>query len=128
MATLPQEEEAFADSPAQDTEPVEARRSTLALIRNVVLDLTQVVEDSTELIGASVREELAQFREDMARHMLALVAVIIGGCLFSAGLAMLVSQWIGSWPVTLLIFGAVYFTFAFGLWMGRSRVDEEEWK
>ena len=126
MASVPHEEDAFPDS--GDAAPEARRSTTLSLVRNVILDLTQVVEDSTELIGASVREELAQFREDMARHMLALVAVIIGGALLTAGLAMLVSQWIGSWPLTLLIFGAIYFAFAFGLWMGRARVDDEEWK
>ena len=92
MATVPHEEEAFADSADASSEN---RRSTLGIIKHVVLDLTQVVEDSTELIGASVREELAQFREDMARHMLAIVAVIIGGSLLTAGLAMLVSRWSG---------------------------------
>ncbi len=125
MATVPHEDEAFADS--ADT-PSEGRRSTLGLIRNVVVDLTQIVEDSTELIGASVREELAQFREDMARHALSLVAIIIGGSLATAGLAMLTSEWIGSWPVTLLIFGAIYVAFAIGLRMGRPREDEEGWK
>lgn len=124
MATLPQEDEAFSEG----GDAAEGRRSTLSLIRNVVLDLTQVVEDSTELIGASVREELAQFREDMARHMLALVAIIIGGSLVTAGLAMLVSEWIGNWAVTLLIFGAIYFAFAFGLWVGRPRLDDDGWK
>ena len=125
MASVPHEEDAFAES---GDAPPERRSSTLSLVRNGIMDLTQVVEDSTELIGASVREELAQFREDMARHMLALVAVVIGGMLLSAGLDMLVSQWIGSWPVTLLIFGAIYFAFAFGLWMGRSRNEDEAWK
>jgi len=125
MATVPRDDEAFADS--SDT-PSEGRRSTLGLIRNVVVDLTQVVEDSTELIGASVREELAQFREDMARDALSLVAIIIGGSLATAGLAMLTSEWIGNWPVTLLIFGAIYVAFAFGLQMGRSREDDEGWK
>ena len=125
MATLPHEEEAFTGSP--ETHPGE-RRSTLALLRNVVLGLTQVVEDSTELIGASVREELAQFREDMARHALTLVAIVIGGSLLTAGLAMLVSSWIGSWPVTLLIFGAIYIAFALGLQLGKQRETEDGWK
>ena len=125
MATVPHEDDAFADS--ADT-PSDGRRSTLGLIRKVVVDLTQVVEDSTELIGASVREELAQFREDMARHALSLAAIIIGASLATAGLAMLTSEWIGSWPVTLLIFGAIYVAFAIGVRMGRSRENDEGWK
>lgn len=126
MATLPHEEE---DTYAGSSEaPAEHPRSTLALLRNVVLDLTQVVEDSTELIGASVREELAAFRDDMARHALAIVAVVIGGSLLTAGLAMMVSEWIGSWPVTLLIFGAIYVAFAAGLRFGGRREQEDGWK
>ncbi len=100
----------------------------LGLLRNVVLDLTQVVEDSTELIGASVREELAEFRVDMARQLLSLVALVIGGSLATAGLAMLVQQQIESWPVTLLIFGAVYFSFAAGIYWGRSKSEPGDWK
>lgn len=125
MATLPHEEETYAGS---SEAPAEHHRSTLALLRNVVLDLTQVVEDSTELIGASVREELAAFRDDMARHALAIVAVVIGGSLLTAGLAMMVSEWIGSWPVTLLIFGAIYVAFAAGLRLGGRREPEDGWK
>jgi uncharacterized membrane protein len=124
MATLPHEDEAFAGSPETPPE----KRTALALLRNVVVDLTQVVEDSTELIGASVREELAQFREDLARHALSLVAIVIGGALLTAGLAMLVSGWIGNWPVTLLIFGGIYIAFALGLRLGKPRRDEDGWK
>ena len=125
MASVTHDDNALPDT----VESAEGqRRSTLGLVRNVVLDLTRVVEDSTELIGASVHEELAQFREDMARHMLSLVAIVIGGALATAGLAMLVSQWLGSWPITLLIFGAIYFAFAIGLRMGRSREDDDGWK
>ena len=122
MATLPHEEGAFTDGPR----PVEeSRRSTLTLLRHVILNLTQVVEDGTELVGASIREELLEFREDMARHALSLVAVVIGGVLVSAGLAMLVSEWIGSWPITLLIFGAIYIAFAVGLRLGHQRRDKD---
>lgn len=124
MASVPHDDDTFAGSPEA---PPDKHRSAFALLRNVVVDLTQVVEDSTELIGASVREELAQFREDMARHALSLVAIVIGGSLLTAGLAMLVSKWV-SWPVTLLIFGAIYIAFALGMRVGKPREDDEGWK
>ncbi len=125
MASVPNDEQTFTGS---SETPPKQRRSSFGLLRNVVIDLTQVVEDSTELIGASVREELAQFREDMARHALALVAIVIGGSLLTGGLAMLVSGWIDSWPVTLLIFGAIYVAFAAGLRWGKPRENEDGWK
>ena len=128
MATVPHEEPLSGSYVASEEESSKDRPSTLALLRNVVLDLTQVVEDSMELVGASVREELAEFRVDMARQLLSLVAVVIGGSLATAGLAMLVQRQIGSWPVTLLIFGAVYLSFAAGIHWGRSKPEPGDWK
>ena len=122
MATIPQDDEGFA---GVSSESAEQARSSLTVLRHVIVNLTQVVEDGTELVGASVREELVDFRRDFTRHALSLVAVVLGGVLLSAGLAMLVSDWIGSWPITLLIFGAVYLAFAAGLQLGRSGSDTE---
>ncbi len=128
MATVPREEPLHESQVASDEEPSKDRPSTLALFRNVVLDLTQVVEDSMELVGASVREELAEFRVDMARQLLSIVAVVIGGSLATAGLAMLVQQLIGNWPATLIIFGVVYLAFAAGIHWGRSKSEPGDWK
>ena len=128
MATVPREEPIPESQVASDEGPSKDRPSTLALFRNVVLDLTQVVEDSMELVGASVREELAEFRVDMARQLLSIVAVVIGGSLATAGLAMLVQQLIGNWPATLIIFGVVYFAFAAGIHWGRSKSEPGDWK
>jgi len=126
MASVPHENEreSFVEAEAPSTGH---GRSTLSLLKNVILDLTQVVEDSTELIGASVREELAEFRVDMARHALSLVAVVVGAALATAGLAMLVSGWIGSWPITLLLFGGVYLAIAVFLQLA-LRKPEDDWK
>lgn len=111
MASLPDEGESRLVSV-----PVE-RRSTFALVRSVVMSLTHVVEDSTELVGASVREELERFRLETARHALAIIAVVTGTSLVSAGLAMLVSELLGSWPLTLVLFGGLYLGVA--LWLYR---------
>ncbi len=128
MATVPHEESHPESYVASEEGSSKERPSTLGLLRNVVLDLTQVVEDSMELVGASVREELAEFRVDVARQLLSLVAVVIGVSLATAGLAMLVQQFFGSWPVTLLIFGAVYLSFAAGIYWGRSKSEPGDWK
>lgn len=106
----------FPDESESRLVPVE-RRSTFALIRSVVMSMTHVVEDSTELVGASVREELERFRLEMARHALAIIAVVTGTSLVSAGLAMFLSELLGSWPLTLVLFGGVYLGIA--LWLYR---------
>jgi hypothetical protein len=103
----------------------EETRSSLSLLRDVVLSLTRVVEDSTELIGASVHEELARFRTELARHALSVAAVMAGASLLTAGLAMLLSALLGSWPLTLVIFGAIYLGAGFALSRGLGPTEEE---
>jgi len=92
-------------------------RSTLGVARDIVLSLTQMVEDSAELVSATVREELQRFRVEMARGAMAAVAVVIGGSLLTAGLAMYVRDLLGSWPLTLCLFGAFYLGIAVALQM-----------
>jgi hypothetical protein len=113
----------MSESP-EDAEVHEGRRSSLSLVRDVVISFTRVVEDSTELIGASVHEELARFRTELARHALALVAVIAGAFLLAAGLAMFVSELLESWPLTLVLFGAV--SLAVGFFLNRSIAPRED--
>lgn len=124
MATATREDDAEPEpstpAPAVAREP---RRSTLALVRDALLSLTHIVEDSTELVGATLRQELAQFRVELARHAIAVAAVVVGAALLTAGLAMLASQLTGSWPLTLVVFGALYLGtgLAFQRAIGRDR-------
>lgn len=115
MSTLSQEGE----------EAHEGRRSTLGLVRDVVISFTRVIEDSTELIGASLREELARFRAELARHALALAALLAGAFLLAAGLAMFVSELLDSWPLTLVLFGAVSLATGFLLNRGVAAKESE---
>lgn len=96
MADIPEEE---APAPA---------RTTLGVARDVVLSVTHMVEDSAELVSATMREELTRFRVEMARGAMSAVAVIVGGSLLTAGLSMYVRELVGSWPLTLCLFGAFY--------------------
>jgi hypothetical protein len=117
MATIPEQAEAASEA-------MEEKRSGLSLVRDVVISFTRVVEDSTELIGASVHEELARFRTELARHALALVALIAGASLLAAGLAMFVSELLDSWPLTLVLFGAA--SLGAGLLLSRSVAPKED--
>jgi hypothetical protein len=83
-------------------------RTTLGVARDVVLSVTRMVEDSAELVSATVREELDRFRVGMARGAISLVAVVVGGSLLTAGLAMYLHRLVESWPLTLCLFGAFY--------------------
>lgn len=95
-------------------------RTTLEVARDVVLSLTQMVEDSAELVSATVREELHRFRVELARGAMSGVALVVGGSFLTAGLAMYVRELVGSWPLTLCLFGALYLGVAAALQL-RSR-------
>ena len=91
------------DKPA----PEPAARSTIGILRDVVVSLTQIAENSAELLSATVREELGRFRTDIARHAVAALAFLVGGSLLAIGLAMYLRELIGSWRLTLCLLGAV---------------------
>jgi hypothetical protein len=93
--------------------PEERRRSTLGLVRDLLTSMTRLLEDSADLIGASMREELVRFRVELARHALAIAAIIVGALVLSAGLAMFLNQLLGNWPLTLTLFGALYLGIGF---------------
>jgi hypothetical protein len=92
-------------------------RTTLGVARDVVLSFTHMVEDSAELVSATVREELTRFRVEVARGAMSAVTVVVGGSLLTAGLAMYLRELVGSWPLTLCLFGAFYLGIASALQM-----------
>jgi hypothetical protein len=83
-------------------------RTTLGVARDVVLSLTHMVEDSAELVSATVREEALRFRADLARGALSGVAAVVGGSLLTAGLMIYLREILGSWPLTLCLAGVFY--------------------
>jgi len=99
MSGIPQSDIPDGEAPA---------RSTLGVARAVVLSLTQMVEDSAELVSATVREELDRFRAEMARGAMSAVAVAVGGSLVTAGFSMWLRERVGSWSLTLFLVGAFY--------------------
>jgi hypothetical protein len=98
----------MSDIPESLPEEAAPARTTLGVARDVVLSVTHMVEDSAELVSATVREELDRFRAEMARGAMSAVAVVVGGSLLTAGLAMYLRELVGSWALTLCLFGAFY--------------------
>ncbi len=84
--------------------------SAFELVRRVLVGMVQAIEDGADLLGASVREELGRFRTDLVRSLVATFLLAAGGGLMTAGLALLLHTWIGSWPTVLLVLGGVYLT------------------
>ncbi len=89
--------------------------SAFELVRRVLVGMVQAIEDGADLLGTSVREELGRFRTDLVRSLVATFLLAAGGGLMTAGLALLLHTWIGSWPPVLLVLGGVYL--AAGVWL-----------
>ncbi|HEY7816950.1 MAG TPA: hypothetical protein VIG29_01925, partial [Vicinamibacteria bacterium] len=83
-------------------------RTTIGVARDVVLSLTRMVEDSAELVSATLREELVRFRVELARGALSGVAVVVGGSLLTAGILIYLRDLLGSWRLTLVLGGVFY--------------------
>jgi hypothetical protein len=129
MATSPADAEPSSDGldrgelPEVDAVLEGSRRSAFAILRDLLGTLTRVVEDSTELFGATLREELERFRSQTARLALSGIAAAAGVCLLTGGLAIFLSELVGSWALTLLILGAAYLGLALLLQVGASRQE-----
>lgn len=65
-------------------------------------------EDVAELLGATIREELARFRRELARHALGIALLIPGVGLVTAAVVLLLQKWLDQWAASLLIVGAFY--------------------
>jgi len=116
---VPDVEEAGSDAQPDIREPEEPLTpSAFELVRRVVVGMVQAIEDGADLLGASVREELARFRTDLVRAVIAACLLAAGGGLLTAGLAMLMNAWMGSWPPVLLLLGGVYL--GLGIWLFTS--------
>ena len=115
-----------ASAPARDGESSagEAEEpSSFELLSRILSGLVQSIEDGAGLIQATLREELARFRENLERRLAGVVLLLLSGGFFTAGAALLLHKLIADWALVLLIVGTVYL--AGGLWLMR-RVPEPD--
>lgn len=122
VSEAPELEQETPDAQAGST-PGSEDPSTFELARRILVGVVQSVEDGANLVGASLREELGRFREDAVRTLIAVAFLTTGGGLATAGMALLLHHWIGSWSPVLLIMGAVYSIAGFWLLRGSRAVN-----
>jgi len=110
-------EQRTPEAPTESTpdSPGSEDPSTFELARRILVGVVQAVEDGANLVGASLREELGRFREDAVRTLIAVAFLATGGGLATAGIALLLHRWIGSWSPVLLVMGGVYLVAGFWL-------------
>jgi len=98
--------------------------SSYELLSRILTGLVQAIEDGAGLIQATLREELARFRENLERRLAGVVLLLLSGGFFTAGAALLLHKLIADWALVLLIVGAVYL--AGGLWLMRRVPDQAD--
>lgn len=82
--------------------------STIDLLRRVLIDGTLAIEQAFDLTGATLREELQDFRTGLMRRLAGIGVLLMAGGLLTAAFSMLLRQLLGSWPLALLGIGGVY--------------------
>ncbi len=78
------------------------------VIRRVILGMIQAIGDGADLVGASMREELDRFRQEVEHRVVVVLLVSTGVLGVSVGIMFLVREIIGNWTLTLLLVGSAH--------------------
>jgi len=82
--------------PRERPEPERVAGSTLDLLRRVLIDGTLAMEQAFDLTGATLREELQDFRTGLMRRLAGLGVLLIAGGLLTAAFCLLLNRLLGS--------------------------------
>jgi len=96
--------------------------SRLASARRAVVGLTEIFEDSVDLLGATLREEAARIPGLLFRPAAGIFAAAAGAVFLTAAAALYLRDLFGGWPLSFLALGAFYLLSGVVVWkLGRTR-------
>ena len=108
-----------ADYPANEDPKLEGR---LASAQRAVVGLTEMLEDSVDLFGATLREEAARVPGLLLRSALGIFAAAGGTLFLTAAAALYLRDLFGGWSLSFLALGAFYILAGVVVWKpGRDR-------
>lgn len=90
--------------------------SRLASLQRAVVGLTEILEDSIDLFGATVREEAARIPGALSRPAAGFLSVVLGVSFFTAAAAFYFRDLFGGWAPSLFALGTVYAVLGLVLW------------
>lgn len=110
-------------APAYPTAEVPKREiSRLASVQRAILALTEIVEDSVDLLGATLREESAKIPGRLIRPVAGILTASIGASFLTAAAVLYLRDLFGGWPLSFLALGSFYLLLGVLVWKtGRSR-------
>ena len=96
--------------------------SRLASAQRAVVGLTEILEDSVDLLGATLREEGTRLPGLLIRPAAGIVSAAVGAGFLTASAALLFRDLFGGWPWSFLTIGAFYVLLGVVVWKsGRAR-------
>jgi len=103
----------------EDSRPDSSR---LASAQRAVVGLTEIVEDSVELLGATLREEATRIPGLLIRPAAGILSAAVGAGFLTASAALYFRDLFGGWPWSFLALGAFYVLMGVVVWKsGRAR-------
>jgi hypothetical protein len=97
--------------------------SRLAGARRAILGLTEILEDSVDLLGATLREEIERVPSQWVAPAVGLFSVLTGASFLTAAAALFLRELLGGWAVSFLVLGLFYAAVGFVVWKSaRNRV------
>lgn len=90
--------------------------SRLAGARRALLGLTEILEDSVELLGATLREEVARVPSQWVRPAIGLFSALAGAGFLTAAAALFFRSLFGGWASSFLALGVFYVAVGIVAW------------
>ena len=101
----------------------DARCIPLASARRAVVGLTEIFEDSVDLLGATLREEAARIPGLLFRPAAGILAAAAGAVFLTAAAAFYFRDLFGGWHLSFLVLGAFYVLLGVVVWKA-GRADQ----
>jgi hypothetical protein len=90
--------------------------SRLAGARRAILGLTEILEDSVDLLGATLREEIERVPSQWVAPAVCLFSVLAGASFLTAAAALFLRELLGAWSLSFLLLGLFYAAVGILVW------------
>jgi hypothetical protein len=95
--------------------------SRLAGARRVLLGFTEILEDSVDLLGATLREEIARAPSQWVAPVVGLASAMAGAVFLTAAAAIFLRDLFGAWSLSFLALGVFYAGVGIAVWKSGRR-------
>jgi hypothetical protein len=102
---------AYAENQDRNHDP-----SRVASAQRAIVALTEILENSVDLLGATLREEAARIPGRLMHPAAGFLSAAVGASFLTAAAALYLRELFGGWPLSFLALGALYLLAAVVVW------------